>query len=182
MKKSLIIPLVSLGVAVGSSASILFATNNKTQFLKVEAKPTTLEFNASCIEDSDIKDQSGPGYKYFEFFMSVATPLGNTFETNTEGGSPCVYGDTAASVKTNNRILELTDTYGYGYFSMNFKFKLSLATFDHITVHGHFEYGEGHSETDYITYNDVEESGMITVSLNNIYSGYITTIDVVYSC
>ena len=182
MTKKFIIPLVALGVAAGSFASILFANNNKTQFIKVEATPTTLIFNASCIDDGYIDDESGEGYKYFEFYMNTVTPLGNVFETNVDGGFPCVYGDTAASVKTNNRILELTDTYGYGYFSMNFQFELSLVTFDHITVHGYFEYGAGHTVTDYITYDDVEETGMITVSLSGMYSGYITTIDVVYSC
>ena len=182
MKKQLIIPLVSFGVILASAASIALFNNKGIIFTKVEAAPVSLVFNSDSVDPDFIDDQSDEYYKYIEFYMSVETPLHNTFETNIDATYPQVGADTFASVKTNNRILELEDSSGYGYFSINFKFKLSIVTFDHITVHGYFDYGNSHTKTDYLTYDDVEDTGFITVSLQQINEAYISTIDVVYSC
>ena len=182
MNKKFIIPLVSFGVAAGSLSFLALANNTKYSLTKVEATPTKLVFDYDSIDPDYIDDESTEYYKYLEFYMSVETPLGNTFETYIDNGFPCVGADTQASVKTNNKILELEDSNIGGYFSMVFKFELSLVSFDHITLHGYFNYGEGPTETDYITYEDIDESGYVVVSLNNINSAYISTMDVVYSC
>ena len=182
MKKTLpIIAIVSSALVIGAGAFAL--ANNKIGVLQASAKQYSLEFTSASV-DSSLIDYSGCSeyYKYVSYYMSVETELGNTFETDYSVTFPYIGCDTSATVKTNNHIFEMTDSGGEGYFAINFKFNLSIATFDHITIHGNFNYGYSHTSTTFITFSEVESSGMITVGLEQIWTATLTSIDVVYVC
>ncbi len=174
MKKSLIIPLVSLGVVALSIASILLASQ-KQSFAQLKAGDGKIELKMdySDIDDENIDQYDYPGYHFCEFLISTKTMTGYDYVVDFQLG-----GDTKASGKVNSNILEIDDSGNEGYFNATFDFS-NNTTSQKVTLSGEFDYAYGEPTTSETV---IAEDGSAVFNVVNLKSCYVSSITISYYC
>lgn len=195
MKKSLIIPLVSVGAVVACTASALFATQ-KTNFVKMNAGEVEGSVVFNSKSNVSVTDNSGAPWQVY-FDMSTKTKSG--FDVNA------IDNDLACSVGGENNpefkktiddveyIFYVYGSYaGYAYFDIQFSL-INLYNFVNIVVEGQFVRGDDsvfYSKTfdstdeDVVVYDDgialidvssayLDDGGLKSIALKSITVNYM---------
>ena len=178
MKKSLIIPLVSVGVILASASSILLANSNHV-FSKTKAGDGKIEISMSYlgIKDDEILYYTEAGYNYAYFIVSTKTATNEDYLIDIEA-----YSDDVVLAKVNNHILEISDSNDdggyYGGFDVTFEFSANTSN-QKVTINGDFQYGYKPA-TAYETVNATDRKAKFNIQ--QLRSCYISSIDISYYC
>ena len=178
MKKSLIIPLVSLGVVAACTASILFASKlNSVSPTKAGDGKIEISMNYLGIKDDEILYYTEAGYNYAYFIVSTKTATNEDYLIDIEA-----YSDDVVLAKVNNHILEISDSNDdggyYGGFDVTFEFSANTSN-QKVTINGDFQYGYKPATT-YETVNATD--GKAKFNIQQLRSCYISSIDISYYC
>ena len=196
MKKSLIIPLVSLGVVATCTASILFA-NKKQELTPLNAgqREGSVVFNSKS--NVNVTDDSGAPWQVY-FDMSAKTKSG--FDVNkTDNSLACSVGgehdpEFKKTIEDTEYIFYAYGSYtGFAYFDVAF-FLTDLYNFVNVVVEGQFVRDDDsvlytktfdQTDTDVVDYDD--GIAMIDVSSASLDAGgfksvALKSITVNYMC